>query len=155
MSLNAGVIDTLDVLLPNEDSLLFKEPDPVPLNQDVFSSLDLPDFSNFSMEDVDFGDLEFLDLATAPLERNKRSNPSSGQYSDMYFNSLATPSGYCSTNFLTEEANRLSVLLSDTGQYKERGETLEKSLLENLEDLFGHHQSSGNEGKSPNNFIHI
>lgn len=149
MSLNDGVIDTLDVLLPNEDSLLFKEPEPVPLNQDVFSSLDLPDFSNFSMEDVDFGDLEFLDLATAPLERNKRSNPSSGQYSDMYFNSLATPSGYCSANFLTEEANRLSVLLSDTtGQYKERGDTLEKSLLENLEDLFGQNQSSGNEGKT-------
>ena len=149
MSLNTGVIDTLDVLLPNEDSLLFKEPEPVPpLNQDVFPSLDLPDFSNISMEDVDFGDLEFLDLATAPLERTKRSNPSSGQYSDMYFNSLATPSGYCSTNFLTEEANRLSVLLSDTGHDKERGETLEKSLIENLEDLFGQNQSNGSENKS-------
>ena len=145
MSMNTGVLDTLDVLLPDEDSLLFKEPESVPLNQDAFSSLDLPDFSNFSMEDVDFGDLEFLDLAT---KRNKRSNPTSGQYSDMYFNSLATPSGYCSTNFLTEEANRLSALLSDTGQYKERGQTLEKSLLENLEDLFGTQQSSGNEEKS-------
>ena len=71
MSLSTGVIDTLDVLLPSEDSLLFKEPDPVPLSQDVFPSLDIPDFSNFSMEDVDFGDLEFLDLATAPLERTQ------------------------------------------------------------------------------------
>ena len=126
----------LEHLLPSEDTLLFKEPQPVSLPgtdlgaQDSYPSLDIPDFSNFSIEDVDFGDLEFLDLATAPLERTKRSNPGVG---DMYFNSLATPSGHCSANFLTEEANRLSCLFQDK---EDRGEGLEKGLLENLEELF-------------------
>ena len=131
----------LEDLLPTEDSLLFKEPQPPALAepslaQDTFPSLDIPDFSNFSIEDVDFGDLEFLDLATAPLERSKRSAPGMG---DMYFNSLATPSGYCSANFLTEEANRLSCLFQDK---EDRGEGLDRGLLENLEDLFGQ-QSQG------------
>ena len=134
----------LEDLLPSEDSLLFKEPEPVALPgadlgaQDSYPSLDIPDFSNFSIEDVDFGDLEFLDLAT-PLERTKRSNPGVG---DMYFNSLATPSGHCSANFLTEEANRLSCLFQDK---EDRGEALEKGLLENLEELFS---SPSNEEKT-------
>ena len=135
----------LEDLLPSEDTLLFKEPQPVPLPgtdlgaQDSYPNLDIPDFSNFSIEDVDFGDLEFLDLATAPLERTKRSNPGVG---DMYFNSLATPSGHCSANFLTEEANRLSCLFQDK---EDRGEGLEKGLLENLEELFS---SPGTEEKA-------
>ena len=61
--------------------------------QDAFTSLDLPDFVNFSMDDVTFGDLEFLDLATLPLERSKNKNPTMGAYPDIYFNSIATPSG--------------------------------------------------------------
>ena len=61
--------------------------------KDAFTSLDLPDFVNFSMDDVTFGDLEFLDLATLPLERSKNKNPTMGAYPDIYFNSIATPSG--------------------------------------------------------------
>ena len=45
------------------------------------------------MDDVTFGDLEFLDLATLPLERSKNKNPTMGAYPDIYFNSIATPSG--------------------------------------------------------------
>ena len=95
MSLNPEVLE-FDSLLPAEDSLLFKEP--VPISQDAFSSLDLPDFSNFAVEDVDFGDLEFLDLASVPHDKTKKSSSSA---TGPYFNSLATPSGYCSTNYLT------------------------------------------------------
>ena len=97
MSLNPEVLE-FDALLPAEDSLLFKEPDPGPISQDAFSSLDLPDFSNFAVEDVDFGDLEFLDLASVPHDKTKKSSSSA---TGPYFNSLATPSGYCSTNYLT------------------------------------------------------
>ena len=136
MSLPSEVLE-LESLLPTEDTLLFKEPEPI--SQDAFSSLDLPDFSNFAVEDVDFGDLEFLDLASVPHDKTKKSS-SSTSGTGPYFNSLATPSGYCSTNYLTEEANRLSVLLSDSGygQYKEKSSTsLEKTLLDNLEEFFG------------------
>ena len=80
---------------------------------DAFSSLDLPEFSHFPIEDGNFGDLEFLDLASDRLlEKNKSKFP--GQFSDIYFNSIATPSGYCSANYLTEEANRLTLLLSES-----------------------------------------
>ena len=157
MSLNSEVLETFDALphlIPSEDSLLFKEPDPGPISQDVFSSLDLPDFSNFAVEDVDFGDLEFLDLATAPLDKTKKSNSSS--CTGPYFNSLATPSGYCSTNFLTEEANRLSVLLSDCGSYKEKGnagDSLEKNLLDNLEEFFGVGQNNSEGDKTFTNNV--
>ena len=127
------VLGNLDALLPAEDSILFKEPPPASISQDTFASLDFPEF--FSVDDVDFGDLEFLDLATARSEKNKRSVAGL-----QYFNSLATPSGYCSANYLTEESNRLSVLLSDCdpGQDRAKGDTLglEKSLLDNLEELF-------------------
>jgi len=137
MSLNSEVLESFDALLPAEDSILFKEPDPGPINQDAFSSLDLPDFSNFTVEDVNFGDLEFLDLASVPSERVKKTSSNTGQY----FTSLATPSGYCSTNYLTEEANRLSLLLSDCGAYKEKGFS-DRNLLDNLEDFFGVGQSN-------------
>ena len=134
MSLNPEVLE-FDSLLPAEDSLLFKEPDPGPISQDAFSSLDLPDFSNFAVEDVDFGDLEFLDLASVPHDKTKKSSSTA---TGPYFNSLATPSGYCSTNYLTEEANRLSVLLSDSGQHKDRSSTGDdRTLLDNLEEFFG------------------
>ena len=125
----------LEHLLPAEHSILFKEPQAVTLpepglaTQDTFPTLDIPDFANFSIEDVDFGDLEFLDLATAPLERNK-ARAGAG---DMYFNSLATPSGHCSANFLTEEANRFSALFQDR---EEREGGLDRGLLDNLDELF-------------------
>ena len=108
MSLGPSDLDSLDTLLPSDD--IFKQPETVSINHDVFSSLDLPDFSNFAVDDVDFGDLEFLDLASVPLDKNKKSTQSNAPY----FNAIATPSGYCSTNYLTEESNRLTVLLSDT-----------------------------------------
>jgi hypothetical protein len=80
---------------------------------DAFSSLDLPEFSHFPIEDGNFGDLEFLDLASDRLlDKSKSKYP--GQFSDIYFNSIATPSGYCSANYLTEEANRLTLLLSES-----------------------------------------
>ena len=88
--MNPEVLETLGSLLPEEDSLLFKEPDPGPISQDAFSSLDLPDFTNFAVEGLDFGDLEFLDLASVPADKTKKSNACTGPY----FNSLATPSGY-------------------------------------------------------------
>ena len=80
---------------------------------DAFSSLYLPEFSHFPIEDGNFGDLEFLDLASDRLlDKSKSKYP--GQFSDIYFNSIATPSGYCSANYLTEEANRLTLLLSES-----------------------------------------
>jgi len=139
-------LEALDELLPTGDGLLFTQPSPVQSihdreNQDAFTSLDLPDFVNFSMDDVTFGDLEFLDLATLPLERSKNKNPTMGAYPDIYFNSIATPSGYCSTNFLTEEHNRLTLLLSDSDANNDRAttfgddlETVGKGILDNLFD---------------------
>ena len=129
MSLGPTDLDSLDTLLPSDD--IFKQPETVSINQDVFSSLDLPDFSNFAVDDVDFGDLEFLDLASVPLDKNKKSTQSNAPY----FNSIATPSGYCSTNYLTEESNRLTVLLSDTNTERE------KNILDNLEEFFRDGQS--------------
>ena len=79
----------------NGDDSLFKEPeDPSDSQLLPFPSLiDIPDFSShFPVEDGNFGDLEFLDLASDRfLSKNK--NLGSNQYSDIYFNSLATPSG--------------------------------------------------------------
>ena len=79
----------------NEDDNLFKESeDPADSQLLPFPSLlDIPDFSShFPIEDGNFGDLEFLDLASDRfLSKNK--NLGSNQYSDIYFNSLATPSG--------------------------------------------------------------
>ena len=129
MSLGPSDLDSLDTLLPSDD--IFKQPETVSINQDVFSSLDLPDFSNFAVDDVDFGDLEFLDLASVPLDKNKKSTQSNAPY----FNAIATPSGYCSTNYLTEESNRLTVLLSDTNTERE------KNILDNLEEFFRDGQS--------------
>jgi len=124
--------------------LQYSQPSPVQSinaqDQDAFTSLDLPDIANFSMDDVTFGDLEFLDLATLPLDRNKNKNPTMGAYPDIYFNSIATPSGYCSTNFLIEEHNRLTLLLSETDTVNERTtftddiETVGKGILDNLFD---------------------
>ena len=122
-------LDDFDGLLPNDN--IFKQPEVA--SQFPFPSLDIPEFSHFPIENGNFGDLEFLDLASDRL-LNKSKNP--GQFSDIYFNSLATPSGYCSANYLTEEANRLSLLLSESGE-KEKGDVLDKSLIENLEEIFG------------------
>jgi hypothetical protein len=116
-------MDDFDELLPTSENI-FKHP---------FPSLEIPEFSHFPIQDGNFGDLEFLDLASDRL-LNKNKNPA--QFSDIYFNSLATPSGYCSANYLTEEANRLSLLLSESGE-REKGEVLDRSLIENLEELFG------------------
>ena len=118
-------LDDFDALLPSSENI-FKQPD-------QFHSLDIPEFSHFPIEDGNFGDLEFLDLASDRL-LSKNKNP--GQFSDIYFNSIATPSGYCSANYLTEEANRLSLLLSESGE-REKGEMLDKTLIENLEEIFG------------------
>ena len=132
MSLSPGDLEGLHTLLPTHDTLLSES---VSITQDVFSSLDLPDFSNFAVEDVDFGDLEFLDLASVPHDKTKKSTQSSNA---PYFNSIATPSGHCSTNYLTEESNRLSVLLSDTNNERD------KNILDNLEEFFreGQHCST-------------
>ena len=137
MSLSPGHLDGLHTLplLPHNDSLLFKEPEPVSISQDAFSSLELPDFSNFAVEDVDFGDLEFLDLASVPHDRNKKSASNNAPY----FSSIATPSGYCSTNYLTEESNRLSVLLSDTNNERD------KNILDSLEEFFREGQPCSSE----------
>lgn len=116
-------MDVLDDLIPSNDHI-FKHP---------FPSLEIPEFYHFPIEDGNFGDLEFLDLASDRL-LCKSKNPA--QFSDIYFNSLATPSGYCSANYLTEEANRLSLLLSESGE-REKGDVLDRSLIENLEELFG------------------
>jgi len=134
---NDDVLFKQSELLPvNEDSL-FKQPDST--SQLPFPPLDLPDFSHFPIYDGNFGDLEFLDLAS---DRFLSKNKNLGQYSDIYFNSLATPSGYCSANYLTEEANRLSLLLESNE--KDKGEQLDKTLIENLEELFG---VGGNQGQ--------
>lgn len=123
-------LEDFDELLPSNESI-FKQPEVV--SQFSFPSLEIPEFSHFPIEDGNFGDLEFLDLAS---DRFLSKNKNLGQFSDIYFNSLATPSGYCSTNYLTEEANRLSLLLSESGE-REKGDVLDKSLIENLEELFG------------------
>ena len=123
-------LDEFDELLPSNQNI-FRQPEAV--SQFPFPSLEIPEFSHFPIEDGNFGDLEFLDLASDRL-LSKNKNP--GQFSDIYFNSIATPSGYCSANYLTEEANRLSLLLSESGE-KEKGEMLDRTLIENLEDLFG------------------
>ena len=47
---------------------------------------------------VDVGDPDCLDLASVPHDKTKKSSSSA---TGPYFNSLATPSGYCSTNYLT------------------------------------------------------
>ena len=137
MSLGPSDLDSLDTLLPSDD--IFKQPETVSINQDVFSSLDLPDFSNFAVDDVDFGDLEFLDLASVPLDKNKKSTQSNAPY----FNSIATPSGHCSTNYLTEESNRLTVLLSDTNTERD------KNILDNLEEFFRDGQSESEKSFTP------
>jgi hypothetical protein len=121
MSLRDEDLDVFDKLLPpsgGDESIMFQPPGPMAAangvsNQDAFSALDLPEFSHFPIEEGNFGDLEFLDLASDRLlDKNKSKYP--GQFSDIYFNSLATPSGYCSANYLTEEANRLTLLLSES-----------------------------------------
>lgn len=134
---NEDVIFKQTELLPVHEENLFKQPDSS--SQLPFPPLDLPDFSQFPIYDGNFGDLEFLDLAS---DRFLSKNKNLGQYSDIYFNSLATPSGYCSANYLTEEANRLSLLLESNE--KDKGEQLDKTLIENLEELFG---VGGNQGQ--------
>ncbi len=137
-----GMFKQSELLPVNEDSL-FKQPDND--SQLQFPSFDLPDFSHFPIEDGNFGDLEFLDLAS---DRFLSKSKHMSQYSDIYFNSLATPSGYCSANYLTEEANRLNLLLSESGE-RDKSEALDKSLIENLEELFG--VGSGGTGNSNQN----
>ena len=126
-----GIFKESELLPVNDEDILFKQSDND--SQLQFPSFDLPDFSHFPIEDGNFGDLEFLDLAS---DRFLSKSKHMSQYSDIYFNSLATPSGYCSANYLTEEANRLSLLLSESGE-RDKGEALDKSLIENLEELFG------------------
>ena len=125
MSLRDEDLEDFEKLLPpssGEDGIIFEPPGPmasmaaataVVHSQDAFSAWDLPEFSHFPIEEGNFGDLEFLDLASDRLlDRSKSKYP--GQFSDIYFNSIATPSGYCSANYLTEEANRLTLLLSES-----------------------------------------
>lgn len=139
-------LDDFAALLPSSENI-FKQPADNP-HPHQFVSFDIPEFSHFPIEDGNFGDLEFLDLACDRL-LNKSKNP--GQFSDIYFNSLATPSGYCSANYLTEEANRLSLLLSESGE-REKGEMLDKSLIENLEDIFGVGGGGGSGQATKDNF---
>ena len=51
------------------DESLFKQPDETSCHPDdsvqlPFPSLDIPDFSHYPIDDGNFGDLEFLDLAS-------------------------------------------------------------------------------------------